>query len=491
MTTSRLSYYLLAFAGAFCCTGLNSASASEPKEPRRPNILLLFSDDQRADTIAAWGNPHIETPSLDALVQRGFSFRANYCFGGDSGAVCVPSRAMLHTGRNWFHVNHQMEGAPTLGSLLGDNGYVTFGTGKWHNGRESFARSFQRGQAVFFGGMADHTAMPLVDFVDGAPVKKRVGKKFSSELFADAAVEFLRDYRGDEPFFCYVAFTAPHDPRQPPQQYRQRYYDKRPPLPENFLPQHPFDDGHMTGRDENLAPWPRTPEVVGDQLAEYYGMITHLDEQIGRILAALEASGRAEQTYVFFAADQGLAVGSHGLMGKQSLYEHSMRSPLIVAGPGVPAGKSTEAFTYLFDVYPTICELTGVAPPDGLDGASLQPLWTGAKTSLRENVFLAFREVARAVRDRRWKLIQYPQINHTQLFDLENDPHEIHDLAAASEHRDTVEKMTALLQEQQHQAGDKQPLTTTNPQPKAIDLTGRKREPDEWQPKWIVEKYFQ
>ena len=188
---------------------------------------------------------------------------------------------------------------------------------------------------------------------------QRTGEKFSSELFADSAIEFLQNHDGKKPFFAYVAFTAPHDPRQPPLGYREPYYRKLPPLPANFLPQLPFDNGMMQGgRDENLAAWPRTEAMIRDQLAEYYGLITHLDEQIGRILAALEKSGQAENTIIIFAADNGLALGSHGLLGKQSVYEHSMRTPLIIAGPGIPRGKATRAFTYLLDLFPTLCDVT-------------------------------------------------------------------------------------------------------------------------------------
>ena len=117
---------------------------------------------------------------------------------------------------------------------------------------------------------------------------ERTGEKFSSELFADAAIEFLRSQDGQNPFFAYVAFTAPHDPRQPPLEYREPYYSNLPPLPPNFLPQLPFDNGMMNGgRDENLGAWPRAEKMIRDQLAEYYGLITHMDGQVGRILAAL------------------------------------------------------------------------------------------------------------------------------------------------------------------------------------------------------------
>jgi arylsulfatase A-like enzyme len=456
----------------------------------RPNILFLFADDQRADTIAAWGNEHIRTPNLDRLVRQGFSFRRNYCLGSSGGAVCVPSRAMVNSGKAYFRIPLDLQGVPLLSEILRDAGYATFATGKWHNGEQSFVRAFPQAKAIFLGGMADHTQVPLVDVEGGQPVNERTGERFSSEMFADAAVEFLSNYGGDQPFYAYVAFTAPHDPRQPPVPYREMYYKNPPPLPENFLPQHPFDNGSLVGRDENLGPWPRPREMIQDQLSEYYGMITHLDEQVGRVLDALEKSGRAGNTIIVYAADHGLAMGSHGLLGKQNIYEHSMRAPLIFAGPGIPQGKSTNAFTYLLDIFPTLATLAGANLPQGVDGHDLGPLWLGQKHSVRDSLFLAFQSVARAVRDERWKLIRYPQVNFSQLFDLENDPGELHNLAADPGQRSQVNRLTNLLLDWQHRFGDTQPLTVDDPRPLKVDLTGHERPPDGWQPDWIVEKYF-
>jgi arylsulfatase A-like enzyme len=459
--------------------------------PSRPNILLLLADDQRADTIGAWGNPHIRMPNLDHLARRGTSFRGNYCFGSNSGAVCVPSRAMLMSGRTWLDVPHDLQGVRLLPEVLREAGYATFATGKWHNGEPSFTRAFPRGRSVFFGGMADHTKVPVVDVRDGQVVNRRVAEKFSSEQFADAAVDFLKLRSGDKPFFCYVAFTAPHDPRNPPEPFRAMYYQDRPPLPENFLPQHPFDNGILKdNRDENLAPYPRTREVIGDQLCEYYGLITHLDGQVGRILAALETSGHASDTIIIYASDHELALGSHGLLGKQSLYEHSMRSPLILAGPGIPAGRSIAAFTYLFDLFPTICALAGVMPPAGLAGRDIRPLWEDEQAKVRESVFLPFGDLMRSVRDARWKLIVYPQINLRQLFDLRDDPHETQDLAAEPGREPEIARLTALMKLWQEKLGDKQPLAVKDPKPKEVRFDDFDRKPDQWQPGWIVEKYF-
>jgi arylsulfatase A-like enzyme len=485
----KRTFILLASLLALMNVTPRAVTADKPQ----PNILFLFADDQRADTIAAHGNPHIKTPNLDKLVAGGFSFRNNYIFGGNSGAVCMPSRAMLMSGRTWFHVDTAtLKGAKLLPELLREHGYVTFGTGKWHNGQEAWLRCFQRGKNIFFGGMSDHTRVPVRDLSpDGKLSEPHTGKKFSSELFADAAIEFLKHHDGQKPFFAYVAFTAPHDPRMPPPSFREKYYRNRPPLPANFLPQFPFDNGMMKGgRDENLAAWPRTEAVIRDQLAEYYGMITHLDGQVGRILKALKRGGYADNTIIIYSADNGLAMGSHGLLGKQSVFEHSMKVPLILAGPGIPRGKFATPFTYLHDLYPTLCDVLGIQPPPGLEAESLRPLWEGRKDRVRDSIFLPFTQTQRAVRDERWKLICYPKFSHLQLFDLQTDPDERHNLIDRADCAEHVQRLLKLMKQWQAKVGDTVSLPVENQPPPPIDLTGRKRVPDQCQPDWIVKKYF-
>lgn len=460
--------------------------SAPPGTPERPNILFLFADDQRVDTIGAWGNPGIRTPHLDDLVARGVSFQRNYCLGAAHGAVCMPSRAMLHSGRAYHRIDHHgLTGERLLGERLGEAGYRTFATGKWHNGRDSFARSFQEGRAVLFGGMSDHTKVPVVDMPErGTFGDVATAPKHSSEAFADAAVEFLGRAPGDDPWLCYVAFTAPHDPRDPPLPWRDR---ERPPLPANFLPQHPFDGGMMRVRDEKLAAWPRDPEVIRDQLAEYYGLIEHMDAQIGRILAALP-EGRP--TLIVYAADHGLALGSHGLLGKQSVYEHSLRAPMIVAGAGLPEGMRLTSMTYLHDLFPTVLGLAGLEPDVPVDGRDLRPLWEGRAAEVRDSVYLAMQRTQRSVCDGRWKLIVYPKVNHRQLFDLAADPDERIDLAPRPAHRHHIARLALLLDRWRRDLSDPDPLTSEEPAPLAIDLTGAEREPDRWQPEWIREKYF-
>ena len=480
--------------------GAQFAVAKEkPKDSQsRPNIIFLFADDQRADTIAAHGNPHIQTPNLDRLASEGFSFRRNYCAGSFSGAVCVASRAMLMTGRHWMNLPENKPASnwgdsTVLPALLTSSGrYNSLIIGKWHNGRDTLEKTFSKGRSIYMGGMANHADFQVQDLADGMLSPKREAGGFSSTVFADEAVRFIREAGTEQPFFLYVAFMAPHDPRNPPEAYRKMYYEKRPPLPANFLPRHPFRNAPqaISGRDESLAPWPRTKEVISDQICEYYGLVTHLDKQVGRILDTLKKSPHAENTIVVYTADHGLAMGSHGLLGKQNVYEQSMRCPLILNGPGIPKGKSSNAFTYIHDLYATLCDFAGIDAPDGIDSQSLKPIMDGRAAGIRESLFLPFQDNQRAVRDGKWKLHVYPKINHRLLFDLSTDPHEMNNLAADPAHQLDVERMQSLMESWRTRLDDPYPLSVDNPEPKEPEYDNSKRVLDVWQPKWIRDKYF-
>lgn len=459
----------------------------------RPNLLFVFTDDQRLDSIGRLNGGQSETPAMDALIDRGVLFENTWCMGSPHGAVCVPSRAMIFGGRGLFHTDMALKDTRTFPQILGEAGYETFATGKWHNGASSFERSFQRGRSVFLGGMGDHSQLAIRDLNDeGKLGEPRTSERFSSRCFADAAIEFLRERDDQRPFFCYVSFTAPHDPRMPPEGYAERYQDPFPPLPPNFLPQHPFDSGDMTVRDEVLAGWPREESVIRQQLAEYYGMITHVDEQIGRILEELANQGLSDNTIVVFAADHGLAMGSHGLLGKQSVYEHSLRAPLVIAGPGIEKGARLDDLVYLHDLNPTFCELASVAPDTGVEGKSLAPFLRGeAVPQWRKTLFAAYSRYGRAVRNARWKLIRWPYVNKTQLFDLDADPNEMVDVSTAPENAEVMADLFVQLTLWQKTSGDSQALWVDDAVEAApVDLSDFQRKPDRWQPQWIVDKYF-
>jgi arylsulfatase A-like enzyme len=271
--------------------------------------------------------------------------------------------------------------------------------------------------------------------------------KHSSELFAKAAVDFLENADPDRPFFTYISFMAPHDPRVMPEAFRKLYDPADMPLPPNFTGGHPFDNGALRVRDELLAGFPRDPDEIREHLADYLAMITLLDAQIGQVLDTLERSGRAANTIVVFAGDNGLALGQHGLMGKQSLYEHSVRVPLIFAGPGIPQGARREALVYLLDIFPTLCDLIGIPLPDSVEGRSLVPAMRDQDLAVRDTLYLAYTGCQRAVRTRRHKLIETNASGrrYTQLFDLRLDPWEQHNLAQDPSLQGTLHQLRAEL----------------------------------------------
>jgi arylsulfatase A-like enzyme len=223
----------------------------------------------------------------------------------------------------------------------------------------------------------------------------------------------------------------------------------------------------MSVRDERLLPWPRPPDGVRQMLADYYRYISYLDSLIGQVLDALEATHLNTNTFVVFSADSGVARGSHGLIGKQNLYEHSLRVPLIIAGPGIPAGRRTEGMCYLFDVLPTLGKLAGVRAPPGSEGLDFSATLRDPEKPARPRLVFAYKNVQRALRDERWKLIRYPEVDQTQLFDLQNDPQETKNLAGQTAYTDKVQEMMARLKEELSGSGDSAPLRVPNPKPSA------------------------
>lgn len=432
------------------------------EEPGKPNILFLFADDQRADTIAALGNGVIHTPGLDRLVKRGVSFDRAYMQGGMQGATCVPSRAMLLTGQSLFQIDEKLKRDPTWPQAFGKVGYTTFITGKWHNGPDSIAPSFQIGRSIFAGGMTNPMQAKLSNMLNGKLGTAQVAPKHACEVFADEAIQFIKT-KHTTPFFCYVSFDAPHDPHVVPADFPVRYESTKSLLPINYLSQHPFNNGEMVIRDEELLPWPRTPDQVQRMIAEYYRYISYLDAQIGRILDALDNSPQGKNTIIVFAADSGVARGSHGLIGKQNLYEHSIRVPLIIAGPRIPIGKRTEAMCYLFDVMPTLGILCGVPAPASSQGKEFSSSLFDTGQPARPLLMFAYRKVQRAVHNGRWKLICYPQINKNQLFDLRSDPNETNDLSSKTEHAAILALMIELLKKEQLHYHDLCPVRSDTP----------------------------
>ena len=437
----------------------------------RPNIVVLMADDHRGMEMSHLPQSGAMTPHLDALAARGVTFREAHCQGSMMGAVCVPSRASLMTGRNIFASAADPSGVrfrdaqtipahlETFPEALRRSGYRTHAVGKWHNDLASFQRSFSGGECLMFGGMSDHYNVPVHAYdptgeysglEPEAPGGKRPSKdeidvagadeaRFSSNLFGDAAIRFLEANHGADPFLLYVAFTAPHDPRTPPPGWEVDPEEVE--LPPNYLPEHPFDNGELDVRDELLAGRPRSEAEVRQHIADYYGMIAHLDHTVGRIIAAIEANGLADDTVVIYTGDHGLAVGQHGLMGKQNLYEHSLRIPLVLAGPDVPRGVVSDGLVWHGDTTATIRALARIEFDPDADGRSLVGE-DGGICAGRDSFGAAYMYGQRAFRVGRHKVIAYqavpdgnpgkatsPGSGHVQLFDLQDDPWEMTSLA--------------------------------------------------------------
>jgi arylsulfatase A-like enzyme len=442
---------------------------------KKPNICLIFMDDMMHRLLL---DKEVETPNLDKLVARGTTFTHAHNQGAWSGAVCIPSRAMLITGLSLWHARERIEKTTLLGEWLGSHGYQTHFVGKWHNSEAALKRSYQtlgphaggfypstdeKGDAYLRPALGNNTWKPDDTTRKGHWLEVEGKIIHSSEHWANGALEFLtsptpnpslprafvphwgregspsdsdspfpseerapgRGVGERSPFFLHVAFHAPHDPRQAPTEYLDKYPLERVSVPPNFVPEHPFDNGDLKVRDEKLAPWPRTPEAIRQHRKEYYAILTHADFHIGRILDALP-----EDTITVFSGDHGLAVGEHGLMGKQNCYDHSVRIPLVFAGPGIPKNKKNDALIYQNQIFATLCDLVGIPQPPGLENPSLAPLIKGGKQEREAAVFGAYLNVQRMVRTRKHKLIVYPKVNKVQLFDIQKDPWELKNIAA-------------------------------------------------------------
>lgn len=447
----------------------------------KPNILFIFADDMSYETIGAAGLLDIDTPHLDRLVREGTSFTHAYNMGAYNGAVCAASRSMLNSGRTlwnatWvgktgFKMQNEADGGRMWSQQMKKAGYRTYMTGKWHVGADA-GTVFDQALDVR-GGMpndfwrkgSDDGTKPRYygyfrpvdeeDYKNGwKPWDKSNGGYWEggthwSEVVVNHGIDFMEDAaKHEEPFFIYMAFNAGHDPRQTPKEYIDRYPLDRIKLPENFLPKYKYQDEIECGkslRDAALAPFPRTEFAVKVHRQEYFALITHMDDQIGRVFDALEKSGQADNTVIVFTADHGLSVGHHGLIGKQNMYDHSVRVPFMIAGPGIPRGVKNDTPIYLQDAMPTAIELSGAKVPDYVQFKSLVPLLKGTETTHYDAIYGAYKGVQRMVCKDGWKLICYPTVPANLLYNMKTDPRELKDLAPNPEYAGKIKELRAEL----------------------------------------------
>lgn len=467
---------------------MSCSDSEEITSKNLPNIVLIFTDDQSYNTIHALGNETIHTPNLDRLVASGTTFTHAYNMGAWGGAVCVASRAMMISGRYVWQakeIRQRWSQADSIAlmqtwpKLLSQQGYTTYMCGKWHVPVPA-AQLFDSVRNVRPGMPADAWAkeqtwhkikdLPANQhqaFEEAMPVGYNrpiegvtdlwspsdtsfggfwEGGKHWSEVVREDAETFIGEAQNNAaPFFMYLAFNAPHDPRQAPQPFVNQYKQEEIPVPQNWLPEYPWMVEIGCGRplrDEALGPYPRTEYAIQKNIQEYYASITHLDEQVGAILDALEQAGKMENTYIFFTADHGLAVGQHGLFGKQNMYDHSMRVPLIVVGPDIPKSEKNNADVYLQDVMASSLELADIEQPDYVQFNSLLSLAKKEQTQSNYHaIYGSYMNHQRMIRKDNYKLIVYPDVPKLRLYDLENDPLEMKDLADSSQFQEQLDML--------------------------------------------------
>ena len=451
--------------------------------PEKPNILFIFADDFAYDCVAAQGNDQVKTPTIDQLAHGGTTFTHAYNMGAYSGAVCISSRMMLNSGR-FVWTSKKLHGQAEQERVAGrwwseymkKAGYETYMTGKWHV-KASAKKSFDH-QVHERPGMPNQTKegynRPKPDGTDPwDPTDPKFGGfwkggKHWSEVIADDTEAFLDHAKTiDKPFFMYIAFNAPHDPRQAPQKYQDMYPPDKIKVPQPFIKQYPYGDAMQCPpglRDERLAPHPRFEHAIQVNRSEYYALITHLDDQIARIMDALEKTGKADNTLIVFTADHGLACGHHGLMGKQNMYDHSVRVPFILKGPGIAPGKEINAGIYLQDIMPTTLEWAGIKKkPDHVDFKSLNPLLKDERAEHYSAIYGGYREGQRAITHDGYKLILYPKAKVALLFNLKDDKDEARDLANQPASKPIIKKLFAKLLELQEEVKDEPDLKAVYP----------------------------
>ena len=487
-------------------------------ESEKPNFIFIYTDDQRFDTVGLLGDNQVITPNLDKLATNGAVFSNTYNMGAWHGAICVASRSMIISGKSvWrakealnsptnVQINSQISSenqsiliSETWPQIFKKNGYKTYMSGKWHvqlpvekvfdvvvnkrpgmpdDNRGLFGKQLQ----VWKEESGDISKLDKYMPVGyGRPINENdnswessdtlqggfwEGGKHWSEVLADDAINLIDDSKKiDDPFFMYLAFNAPHDPRQAPERFLEMYPIDQIKLPPNYSPQHPYwkEIGNEPGvRDEGLAPYPRSEFAVKKHIQEYYAVISHLDEQVGKIVSHLESQKMLDNTYIIFTSDHGLAVGQHGLIGKQSLYDHSIRVPMIINGPNIKKGSVYNQDIYLQDIVPTTLHLANISIPSYVDFKSFYNLIHNKDSNKTHDAIYGtygccpgnYFDFQRMIRKDNFKLMLFPKNKRIELYDLNQDPYEINNLAENSKYKPKVKDLYKELTILQKEMGD-------------------------------------
>lgn len=451
--------------GFFTSLFASGAEVPPPKNAaslRRPNILFILVDDQSPFDFKFY-NPKssLQSPNIDRLAAQGMVFDAAHHMGSFVGAVCTPSRHMIMSGRTVWHLPIAPEAGKycppnleqnTLAALFNRAGYDTMRTCKVGNSYEGANKQFTVRHDAGKRGDTDESGSPW---------------------HGDQVMNYLTDREASmdsDPFLIYFGFSHPHDTRDGRPELLEKYgavnhtdrailpvsNPKQPVLPINYLPAHPFPHGHPGLRDETTVSgvWENRDErTIRNELGREFACSEAIDIQIGRVLTKLEVMGELENTYIFYTADHGIAIGRHGLQGKQNLYEHTWRVPFIVKGPGIKPGSRVAGNIYLLDTVATLCDLAGIPAPESNEGLSFKPVLDGMQATIRDVLYGTYsggtKPGMRCVKKGNWKLIKYDvldgTVRETQLFDLATNPNEL-----LTEHGKTDLALSNLASDPKH-----------------------------------------
>jgi N-acetylglucosamine-6-sulfatase len=452
-----------------CVAALLAATFAQSKRP--PNIVFVLVDDMRWDDFRAAGHPFIETPNMDRVAREGARFLNAFA----TTPLCSPSRASFLTGQ-YAHTNgivdntarpsHQLA---TFPRALEQAGYRTAFFGKWHMGNDDSPRP----------GFTHWVAMPgqgeALDpqlNVDGKRIRV---PGYTTDVLTDYAVRFIQD-SGDRPFLVYLAHKAIHPnviqrddgrvvpmPGQPggfvaADRHRGRYLGRQMPRRANaFKP--PLDKPALLRKIDDLPPLGRDTATTEDEIRGRLEMLLAVDDSLGRLIATLEKLGSLDNTVIVFTSDHGYFYGEHGLNEERRLaYEETIRIPLLVRYPRlVRAGMTPREMVMSIDLAPTLLTLAGLTPPATMQGRSLLPIFDGSARDWRssilveyysDTVFPRIRTMGySAVRTERHKYIEYRELQGmNELYDLESDPFEEHNLVGVATAQPTLDRMRSELQ---------------------------------------------
>jgi len=406
-----------------------------------PNILLIVTDQQHADTLAARGASHLQTPALDRLARHGTSYRRNYC----TYPLCSPARSSLFTGRMpsetgvFENGNNIRATIPNLGQWLGrhTDREITY-SGKWHVRQP-------------------HTAViPGFDVIaSGINCKGQEGDKSVTQ----SCEAYIRSYAGEKPFFLAAMYTQPHDiGLWTSYAFQNRLgfpypelADELPPLPDNFETAHQEPAVYRQRRQGSDPASEEDAELYWRYyLWGYYRHVEMVDAEIGRLVQAVEDTGHLEDTLIIFTSDHGEGMAEHRFRTKNFLYDAAARVPLIVSWRGViPEGREeSEELASGLDIFPTVCDYWGCPVPEQVRGVSLRASFEQAKPVDREYVAVECHHGSgQAIRSREYKYIAFNNDPVEMLFNMKDDPGETANLAGSPGHRDELERHRDYLRQ--------------------------------------------